>query len=50
MIRRNTPPIPIGLTPGDLSKGNNQYATYPPMISASINSSEYNFRANNAIV
>ena len=50
MIRRKTPPIPTGLTPGDLSKANNQHSTYPAMLSASINSSDYNIRANNAII
>ena len=49
MIRRNTSPTPIGLTPGDLSKGINQHETNLSMLFGSTSSSGHNIRANNAI-
>ena len=49
MIRRNTSFTPIGLTPGDLSKGINQHTINPSMLLWSTYSSKHNIRANNAI-
>ena len=50
MIHYNTSPTPISLTPGELPKGINQHATNPSMLFESINSSQHNIQANNAIV
>ena len=49
MIPRNTLPTPIGLTPGNLSKGIKRHATNHSMLFRSTSSSEHNIRANNAI-
>ena len=47
IIRCNTLPTPIGLTPGDLFKGTNRLANIPSMFFGSPNSSEHSIRANN---
>ena len=49
MILGNTSPTPIGLTPGDLSKGINRQVTNPSMLFGCTSFSEHNIRANNAI-
>ena len=48
MIRRNTWPTPIRLTPGDLSKGINQHAANPSMVFGSTISSEHSTWAKKA--